>query len=316
MNPLVRVLVAGAALIGVCMIGRVLLPVARGNLTAAKSWTRTQGEVRAMNGAIEFEIGAEPESYRAFATVGHTWGLSLFKKVPLYVDPADNSRVMPAGVLQMWLDPVEMMALALLLLAISGMAVVAGREQGADTTAAFWMFTRPPGALASGVSLHAPGRQWKIAIGWSTLGIALVAAEVFGGDANRPGGMFRIACGTAFTIALWLLSWHTKTMELSANAEGVRLSSVLGWREVPWKRIRGVEDQHIFTSYYNGDMRMWELPFPGSTARVLAFTNESGRSILTFSPELEPKDALKQLFDLCKQQTGAALQQRDVRLPF
>jgi len=316
MNPLVRVLIAGAALAGVCMIGRVLLPAVRRNVTTAKSWTWTQGEVRAMNGAIEFEIGTEPDSYRAFASVGHTWGLSLFQKVPLYVDPADSSRVMPAGVLQMWLGPVEMAGLALLLMAISGMALLAGRQQGPDPTAAFWMFTRPPGALVSGVSLHAPTRQWKIAIGWSTLGIALIVGEVLGGGGNQPGGMFRIACGAAFTIALWLLSWHTKTMELSANAEGVRLTSVLGWREVEWKRICGVEDQHIFTTYYNGDMRMWELPFPGSTARVLAFTNEKGRPVLTFSPELEPKGGFKQLFDLCKQQTGATLQQRDVPLPF
>src|SRR6476661_4789157 len=102
MNPIIRIVAIIAALAGAWLIGRALLPALATNLTARKSWTRTVGEVRAMNGAIEFEIGSEP-SYRAFATVDHTWGLGLFKKVPLFVDPADTSHVKPAGLFQMWL---------------------------------------------------------------------------------------------------------------------------------------------------------------------------------------------------------------------
>ena len=111
MNPIVRILLVVAALAGAWMIGRAMWPGVANNLLALKSWTRTEGVVRAMNGAIEFELGREPSSYRAFANVDHTWGLSLFKTVPLFVDPADRSRIKPAGFLQMWLAPAELSAL-------------------------------------------------------------------------------------------------------------------------------------------------------------------------------------------------------------
>src|SRR6266496_2113751 len=97
MNPMVRIWLLIAAAAGIAVVARAMLPLIRSNLAARSSWTRTQGEVRAMNGAVEFEIGTEPSSYRAFAPVEHTWGLSLFKKVPLFIDPADPTRVKPAG---------------------------------------------------------------------------------------------------------------------------------------------------------------------------------------------------------------------------
>ena len=56
------------------------------------------------------------------------------------------------------------------------------------------------------------------------------------------------------------------------------MTSVLGWRELPWGSIRSVEEQDIFTTYYNGQMRMWEMPFPGSTIRVMAFNDERDRT--------------------------------------
>ena len=80
MNPVIRIAVVIAALSGVFLITRTAWPAVASNLTALKSWNRTEGEVRAMNGDIEFEIGHEPDSYRAFAAVDHTWGLSLFRK--------------------------------------------------------------------------------------------------------------------------------------------------------------------------------------------------------------------------------------------
>lgn len=318
---MVRISLVIAALAGVWLIGRAVWPAVSNNLIARKSWTRTEGVVRGMNVDIEFELGSEPTSYRAFAKVDHTWGLSLFKKVPLFVDPADASRIKPAGFLQMWLAPAEMSGMILLLLVGALMAVTLGKEQNVARTEARqsqgrWLITPSPGALANGISLHSPSKQWKIVLGWSILGVAMVIGAMFGKGDSRVSGFFYMMLGAAFTIALWLYAWHTKTMEVSANGQGIRMTSVLGWRDVPWELIRGVEEQEIFTTYYNGNMRMWEIPFPGSAVRIIAFNDGQGRTLMSFSPELEPKDGLRQLFELCTQRTGARIEWRRIRVPF
>ena len=316
MNPIIRVWIVVAAMAGIWLVGRAVWPLVAANLTASRSWARTQGEVRAMNGAIEFEIGSEPSSYRAFAQVDHTWGLSLFHKAPLFLDPADATRVKPAGFLQMWLAPAEMAGLLILLLAAGLFAAQLGTSSGAGQPHGQWVFSTPPGALSEAISLHSPERQWKIVLGWSLLGVAMALMVALGSGGNRPGRLAYILLGSAFAMALWVYSWHTKTLEVSANAQGLRMTSVLGWREVPWDMVGGVESQEIFTTYYNGNMRMWELPFPGSTAHILAFNDKQGRTLLSFSPELEPKDGLKRLFELCAQRTGSTLRQRSIPLPF
>lgn len=274
-----------------------------------------------MNGAIEFELGREPSAYRAFAKVDHTWGLRLFKKVPLFVDPADPSRIKPAGFLQMWLAPAELSGLILILLATALIAAFFGTGQSvarteASQSQARWVFTPSPGPLGNGISLHSPTKQWKIVLGWSILGVALAIVVMLGKGDNQASGFFAITLGAAFAIALWIFAWHTKTMEISANGQGIRMTSVLGWRDVPWEMIRGVEEQDIFTTYYNGNMRMWELPFPGSTVRIIAFNDRQGHTLMSFSPELEPKDGLKQLFELCTQRTGSQLQRRKIAIPY
>jgi hypothetical protein len=122
--------------------------------------------------------------------------------------------------------------------------------------------------------------------------------------------------GFAFATALWVFACHTKTLELSANPQGLRMTSLLGWRDVPWEMVHGVEMQQIFTTYYNGNMRMWEIPFPGSTVEVFSFNDRQGRTLLSFSPELEPKVGLTQILELCTRRTGSTLQQRKVTVPF
>lgn len=310
-----------AALAGAWLIGRTMWPGVASNLTARKSWTHTEGEVRAMNGAIEFEVGREPSAYRAFATVDHTWGLRLFKKVPLFVDPADPSRIKPAGLLQMWLSPAGMSGLILVLLATALIAARLGTAQTVAQTDAGqaqvqWMFTESPGPLGGGIILHSPTRQWKIVLGWSILGVALAIIPLLSQGGSQ---VTRLACttlGAAFALSLWGFAWHTKTMEVSANSQGIRMTSVLGWRDVPWGSIRSMEDQDIFTTYYNGNTRMWELPFPGSTVRVFAFNDQRGRTLMSLSPELEPKDAVTQLFALCTQRTGLKLQRRTIAIHY
>jgi hypothetical protein len=243
----------------------------------------------------------------------------------LFVDPADPARIKPAGFLQMWLAPAEMSGLILLLLATACVAALLGAghggvQPGAEPAQARWMFTPSLGPLGNGgplgdgITLHSPTRQWKIVVGWSILGVAMAILAMLGKGSNQPARLAGITLGAAFTIALWIFAWHTNTMEISANQQGIRMTSVLGWRDVPWEMIRGVEEQTIYTTYYNGNMRMWELPFPGSTARVFSFNDQQGRTLMSFSPEVEPKDSLKQLFDLCAQRTGSKLQRRTIAI--
>jgi len=287
------------------------------NLTALKSWVRTEGEVRAMNGDIEFEIGHEPNSYRAFAAVDHTWGLHLFRKVPLFVDPADPARVKPAGLFQMWLSPAGMSVLVLLLLAVAwtGARLGTGRIAAAPAGSS-WMFTDSPGPLSGGIALHAPAGQWKTVLVWSILGIALAVIPALSKGGNSVSRAGQITLGTAFALSLWAFAWHTGTMEISANDRGIRMTSVLGWRDLPWGLIRSVEDQDIFTTYFNGQTRLWELPFPGSTIRVLAFNDERGRTLMSFSPGLEPRKSVDRLFQLCTEHTGLKLHGRTIAVDY
>ena len=320
MNPIIRVVVIAAALAGACLIARVAWSEVAGNLLALKSWTRVEGEVRAMNGDIEFEIGHEPDSYRAVAPVTNTWGLRLFGKTPLLVDPNDRAHIKPAGLFQMWPTPAGMSLLILMLLATAwmGLRAGAGQESG-DTNSAQnpsqWMFSKSPGPL-NGITLHSPSRQWKIVVGWSLLGVALAGMAMLGKEGSPTSRLGAITLGSAFALSLWIFAWHTRTLEVSANDQGIRMTSVLGWRDVSWGLIRSVEDQDIFTTYYNGKMRMWELPFPGNSVRVLAINGDRDRALMTFSPELEPQASLQSLFDLCTQRTGLKLRRRNVQIPF
>ncbi len=316
MNPIIRIAVVIAAVSGACLIARVAWPVVAGNLAALKSWNRTEGEVRSTNGAIEFEIGREPDSYRAFATVDHTWGLSLFKKAPLLVDPADPARIKPAGFLQLWLSTAEMSVFVLLLLMVAAIGARFGTAQPAaqmpgGPPESRWMFSPSPGpASESIVVLRSPARHWKACIVWSLLGVAMVVLTVLGKGGNPVSRVGYITLGSAFTLFVWGCAWQAQSLEISANNRVVRMTSVLGWRDLPWSMVRTVEDQDIFTTYFNGKLRMWELPFPGSTIRVLALNGDENRTLMSFSPDLEPRDSMKRWFDLCAGRTGLRLQKR------
>jgi hypothetical protein len=316
MNPVIRISVVVAALTGAVLIARAGWPAVTANLTAVRSWTRTLGEVRAMNGDVEFELGREPDLYRASAGVDHTWGLRLFEKAPLFVDPANPSHVKPAGFLQMWLSPAGMSVFLLLLLSIAWMAARAGAGQATAQSQGQWMFTESPGPLGGDLILHSPTRQWKIVLGWSILGVAMALIALLAKGGNPVSRIGYITLGSAFALSLWGYAWHTKSLQVSANHQGIRMTSVLGWRDLRWEMVRSVEEQEIFTTYYNGQMRMWELPFPGSTIRVLAFNNERDHTLMSFSPELEPRESLARLFALCTERTGLKLQRRTVAIRY
>jgi hypothetical protein len=63
-------------------------------------------------------------------------------------------------------------------------------------------------------------------------------------------------------------------------------------------------------------MRMWELPFPGSTVRVMALNGENDRTLMSFSPDLVPGPSMTRLFDLCAERTGLRVQKRKVAIRY
>src|SRR5436190_18374190 len=121
MNPTVGFGLILAALAGALIVGRGAWPAVESNLTALKFWTRTDGEVTNLAGPVEFELGRDPDKYRASVDVDHMWGLTIFRRAPLFVDPSDTTHIKPAGFLQMWLTPVGMCALVLVLFAVAGL---------------------------------------------------------------------------------------------------------------------------------------------------------------------------------------------------
>jgi hypothetical protein len=312
MNPAIRFGVILAALAGALMIGRAAWPLVESNLTALKSWTRTDGEVTNLAGPVEFEVGEDPFKYRASVDVEHMWGLRIFTRAPLFVDPGDVMRIKPAGFLQMWLSPAGLLGLVLLLLVVAGAFARVGTGERAPHGG--WMFTEAPQRNGGAVVLHSPPRQWKIVLGWSILGLAMAIPPLFGPGGNLVSRYSTSLVGAAFTASLWIYSWHTKTLEISADSNGVRMTSVLGWQDVPWRIVRGLEDQTIFQSYYDARMRMWKLPFPGSSVKLYAFTDDRGRTLMSFSPEAEPKGSVEKLFDLCLQQTGLIVKSRRINV--
>ncbi len=290
--------------------------------------------VEGVGDRVEFELGKEgstplppwappgmpTDSKRAFAAVEHHWGLRFGGKAPIFVDPADPSHIKTAGVLQMWLFPAAMSGLIVLFLASALIVARLGTGQSvaqadAGQAQGRWMFSQSPGPLGGGIILHAPTRHWKAVLFWSLLGVAMAIGRMMSGG-NQIGRYFLSTVGAVFALYLWGFAWHTKTMEITANDQGIRMTSVLGWRDVPWALVRGVEDQTIFTTYYNGGTRMWELASAGSTVRGFAFNDQGGRTLMFFSPEVEPQPELDRLFHLCEARTGMHLQRRTIAIKY
>jgi hypothetical protein len=218
--------------------------------------------------------------------------------------------------LQMWWTPAALSFFVVLFLATAWAGARIGTGQATAPAGSEWMFTRLPAPLSGDITLHSPPRQWKIVVGWSMLGVAMAVISLLGKGGNPISRIGYITLGSAFALALWGFAWHTRTVEISADDRGVRMTSILGWRDIPWAMVRSVEDQHIFTTYYNGRMRMWELPFPGSTVRVLAFNDARDHTLMSFSPELEPRTSLDRLFDLCTRQTGLKVRGRTIAIRY
>jgi hypothetical protein len=223
-------------------------------------------------------------------------------------------------VFQMWLFPAAMTGWILTLTLIVAGAIWLGRgdgHSGPPSAAGRWMHSRAPGPLADGVVLRSPSSYWKIALCWSLLGIpAVLAPWIVKESGNRITHISLALLGSAYVLGVWGVAWRDVSMELSANAQGIRMSSLTGWRDVPWEMVHGLENQSIFRTYQSPFLGMMELPFPGTALNVYAFTDANDRTLISFGRELVPNEAMAQLFKLCKAHTGHDLTNRDVPIVF
>jgi len=310
MHPMVRVVIVCAALAGVFVAGRATWLKVAGNLAAMRSWRRTEAWVYYQGYPAQFVIGKDNEErdearnrheYRT-ANVDHLLGLSTAGAVPMFQDPADPTRVMPAGFLQMWLFPAAMSGWIVVLLAAAVYLALAAPKTGA------------PLLPVDGITLQYPSGIWKVPLFWSLLGVGLLAGSCFGQDGSRIGRYSGSIVGAAFALMAWGVAARDLTLKLLANQDGVHVTSIVESRYVPWEGIRGIEAQQIYFSHRHG--MQWDLPSAGGSLRVYAFVDERGRTLLSFSRELVPKEAMTQLFQLCEARTGAHFKHKDIPIGY
>jgi hypothetical protein len=352
-SPLLRVLLLAYSLGIASATGYLAFRAIAQNVTALVSWRRVQGLVSSdasedgwiwgkNSAAVRVYLSADleamrnaestlrdpnfrqyaPEAEALFRVVSYTTDLGIpngNNTIPLFVDPANDQRIKTAGFLQMWVFPAVTLAFTILFLA-AGLLVTrvgAGAQPlRPGETPSRWMFTPPPPPLDGGLTLRYPTSYWRNALIWSLLGVAM-----FGMALHPEGGYSRIQIlsgailGLSFAVAVWISAWRDATLSLTADDHGVRMITITGWRDVPWDQVKRFERQSTYTTYYSG-RGMWELPSPGSIIETFAMTDANGRTLLHFGLDLEPEEAKKDLFRLCKAKTGVSVTYRDIPIKY
>lgn len=327
MPPLVRNCILLYALTGISVIGWLTIRAVAFNFTAMRSWHRIEGWVTYTGFPVrifpskDWDVVVEADhSSIPIVAVDHNLFLPTNKTVALFQDPNDPNHLKTAGFVQMWLFPAAMTGWILTLTLIAAGAIWLGQgdgHSGQSSAAGQWMHSRSPGSLPDGVVLRSPPSYWNIALCWSLLGIpAVLAPWIVKESGNRITHISLALAGSAYVLGVWGVAWRDVSLELSANAQGIRMSSLTGWRDVPWEMVHGVENQSIFRTYQTPFLGMMELPFPGAALNVYAFTDANDRTLISFGRELVPNEGMAQLFKLCKTYTGHDLTNRDVPTVF
>jgi len=287
------------------------------NRARLRSWTPTEARVSGIgDNYVEVEIGTDPDIRHVAIWPDHHLGLWLFRKVPILVDPADPGRARAAGLLQLWLMPATQALLAGLLLACARVAAGEGRTAGGTGYGAgHWMFTAPPPPVESELRVHRPASEWKAPLGWSMLGVALAACEVFGSAELPIVRLLEGSLGGLFVLFAWGLSLQNRSIEVTADAHGVRETSAFGWRDLGWEEIASVEVREVAPAYYRAFSRRSEMPFPGRTTRSLVFAGPNGRALMRLSVAMQPSDTMRRLMDFCTARTGLQAEFRHIEVP-
>ena len=285
------------------------------NFSVLKSWKRAEGVVMRMPAAdyVELEIGVEPDTRRVVASPDHQLGLSLFHKVPVFLDPSDPGRVRVGGLLQLWLWPTALVLAAVVLVAGGAGASrlgLAGAASVSDQTGR-WMFSPPPPPLSTDIRVYRPGSEWRAPLVWSLLGAAALACGLFVTSGGRIPRMCLGAIGVVFMLLMWALSVDHKTTEISADHDGMRKTSAFGWCQIRWEQVGSVERQELALTNWRPRLG-WDLPFPGRTTTSVVFADRSGRTLILMSDHMQPGKTMLRLLDLCAERTGLRMEFRRI----
>ena len=307
------VILAATALMG----GWFATKAIQSNRVVLRTWQRAEGVLDGAGpkGTMEIVIGERPDERRLLAPMQHYRGLS--RNVTIYLDPADPERARIGGTLQLWLWPAT--AVLLCFIGCAGVLVALGAGRGALAEApaiTSWKLSPQPAADPAAIVLHAPKSQGVAPLYWSVLGVAALAVGVFAPWGTPFQRLGPILLGSLFVLGTWGLALHNRTLRISATVQGLRETSALGWREVPWERVRSVELRDVVSVPYRLNMREG-VATPGQRARTIVFANDNGFALLRMSEHMQPTAAVQRLFDLCEQRTGLQLKFRHMNVsPF
>lgn len=291
------------------------------NLTAL-SWKRMQGVVffMASDDYVEVELGGKPDaaSPRVKVPIDHQIGLSFLKKVPVYVDPTDPSRMRMGGLFQMWLWPTGLALAAALLLSGAGVAARIGRHSAEiRESSGRWMFSVPPPRFETDIRVYRPPSEWKVPLFWSLLGLAALLCGVLNRSGTQIQRVGLSSVGIAFILLMWALALDNKTTEISADPSGMRKTTAFGWCHIRWQQLGSVEKQN--TVFGRGrsilPSRGSRDSFPGREVTTIVFADHSGRALMRMSQYMQPRKAVRRLFDLCAERTGLRMEFRRIYNP-
>ena len=275
------------------------------NRSVASTWTRSQGVVTSMaaDDWVEIELGVEPNTARVRVPIDHKLGLSFLKSVPIFIDPADSTRMRMGGFLQMWLWPCVLGLLSLVLLVGGAAAAVLGGS--------------PPPAVESSIRVQRPPSEWKAPLSWSLLGIAALLAGVLTRSETPAPRAAVGSLGLVFLLAMWALALENKTTVVTANDHGLRKTSAFGWRDIAWPDLGSVERERSVFGRYDSMLRRSSpnTSFPGREVTAIVFRDKAGRSLLRVSESMQPAEQMIRLFDTCAAKTGLRLELRTVYHP-
>ena len=291
------------------------LPAVLGNLAALRSWTRTEGRVYSVkNNRVEIEFGTDPDTRRVWVPSDHQYFLPEYG-VQVYVDPADPARARMAGPLQMWLRPA---ALALIVVAFLGLALGAARVgRGAVPTfygASRWSLSAPPAPLMTEVRVHRPASEWKAPLFWSVLGLGAAALGLFAPAVTPLARIGYVLLGGLWVMLTASLSLYNGTIQVASDAHGLLETSAFGWRDLRWEEVGGVETREVVPTTRSKGFSD-SMAFPGAITRQLVFTRPDGRALMRLSTNMQPRDNMQRILDLCAAHTGHRGGFRQFRVP-
>jgi hypothetical protein len=306
MYPYVRVafvLLFVALALGVAALAG---PIVSRNLAVRRSWRRTQATVFGMaaEDSVEVALGGQADDPRFNVPVDHKIGLLFLKAVPVYVDPADPTRMTMGGLLQMWLWPAGLAGAALLFLG-GALAVASATHIGG------WMFTPAPPPLLTDIRVFRPASEWKAPLVWSLLGVAAIACSIWIRTGTRIHHLGVGSIGLLFVLLMWSLSLDNATTEISADASALRKTTAFGWRQVPWEQVGAVEERTMVFGRGKSLLRGGkDYSFPGNQSTALVFADAGGSTLISASAKMQPRESMRQLLDLCASRTGHRTERR------